>query len=334
MANILLTDYCNQNCPYCFAKKMMDGGKNHISVENFKKAVDYLEANHVGRIGLIGGEPTLHPEFFRLLDYVMEKDLQVQLFTNGIMNKKTSAGLSGYDPDKVIILLNLNDGNSYSPRQVSSIEAALGGLNERIVLGYTICSADFSLEFHRDMVLRYDLVKKVRIGLASPIVGAEAENLYFRDDSSSLGQAIMDNVEELEKHDILVNFDCGFYMCMFTTEQLGVLAQKSVGFRSVCEPIIDIDMNLDTHYCFPFTNILKKNISDFPDIRDLRKYYASKLKTMKIFGNGGECLNCKYLNRGQCNGWCLGRIFNSEEGLLEKAQAAWEKQSSHASIME
>lgn len=43
-----------------------------MSFDMFKKAIDSLE-DWEGMIGIIGGEPTLHPEFERFLDYLKEK---------------------------------------------------------------------------------------------------------------------------------------------------------------------------------------------------------------------------------------------------------------------
>jgi hypothetical protein len=40
-----------------------------MGFETFKRAVDSLEG-HIGMIGLMGGEPTLHPEFERFVEYL------------------------------------------------------------------------------------------------------------------------------------------------------------------------------------------------------------------------------------------------------------------------
>jgi hypothetical protein len=297
---------------------MMGRKKNNISAVNFKKAINYLKRNGERGVGIIGGEPTLHPDFFDLLDYTMEKGMQVQLFTNGIMNMKTVQGLAAYNSEKLGILLNLNDADFYSPGRLSRIKSTFQSLNEKISLGYTIYKHDFSLDFHREMILEYGLNKRIRIGLAAPIGGDKTGDFFSGSDSLKLGRAITDIIIILEKSDILVNLDCGFCLCMFTTEQLGIMTQKSAGFSSKCEPIIDIDTELNMHHCFPLTGLLEKPMKKYPDLRELKRYYSTKLEGLKVFGNEGECLNCKYLKRRQCRGWCLGRIFNSQKGLLEK----------------
>jgi hypothetical protein len=293
---------------------------NNISMRNFKKAVNYLKRNGEKNVGIIGGEPTLHPNFLDMMEYVIGKGLQVQLFTNGIMDRECSKELAPYDSKVLSILLNLNDKSTYTPKQLRRIESTCKNLNEKISLGYTIYTSDFSLAFHRDMISKYDLLKQLRIGIASPIAGPEKGDFFNTSDFARLGQLIIDNVEMLEKYNILIHFDCGFHMCLFTTEQLGILVEKSLGFRSVCDPIIDIDLNLNAHHCFPLTSLFDKPIRDYPDLNKLKQYYRKKFEGLKIFGNEGKCLTCKYLERNQCRGWCIGRILNSQDGLFEKVR--------------
>lgn len=72
MANIMLNDHCNLNCSYCFAKSTYGKNINNISLKNFKAALDFILKDNEEMVGLIGGEPTLHPQFeeiIKLLKY-------------------------------------------------------------------------------------------------------------------------------------------------------------------------------------------------------------------------------------------------------------------------
>ena len=93
MPNIALTTYCNLHCPYCFADTMINTEDiKNINLEKFKFICDWVlkdkpkEAK--GHIGLIGGEPTLHPQFKEIL-YLVDKIFTEQncggvLFSNGV----------------------------------------------------------------------------------------------------------------------------------------------------------------------------------------------------------------------------------------------------------
>jgi len=64
MLQIMLTDYCNQACPYCFAKEKL---KSSATTELSLSDVDYLIDLHrewgLPHMSLAGGEPTLHSHF-------------------------------------------------------------------------------------------------------------------------------------------------------------------------------------------------------------------------------------------------------------------------------
>jgi len=86
--NILLTSYCNQNCSFCFASHLM--GKrnktNHISFEKYAKLLDYLEKNGINEVFLMGGEPTMHPDFIKIIRETVDRGFAIELFTNGVFS--------------------------------------------------------------------------------------------------------------------------------------------------------------------------------------------------------------------------------------------------------
>jgi hypothetical protein len=295
---------------------MIKGSKDQIGKTNFNRAVNYLIRNGESSVGLIGGEPTLHPRFFDLVDYAIDKGLQVQLFTNGIIQNKMARLLAAYDTQRLGILLNLNDKSFYRQKILASIQETLSILNDKIVLGYTVHTIPFSLAFHKEMILTYKLKKFIRLGLASPLADQSTQDFFSQVELEKLGGQIISNAQMLEKDDILIFFDCGFFMCMFTSEELGILTRYTLGFKSECRPCVDIDPDLQAHCCFPLTDILTKPLSDFSTLPELKQYFNKKLQAVKIFGNHGKCFDCKYLKRGQCEGWCVGRIGFQNQDLL------------------
>lgn len=74
--NIMINNYCNLHCPYCFAQQeMTQHVVNNITQENFKKFLDFLKANDIKEVRMIGGEPTLHPHLFDLIQTVLGTNL-------------------------------------------------------------------------------------------------------------------------------------------------------------------------------------------------------------------------------------------------------------------
>lgn len=75
VALIEIVDSCNLPCPTCYAASPLGekGEVDCISFENFKQRVGGVleRKGYIDILQLSGGEPTLHPQFFELLDWAL-----------------------------------------------------------------------------------------------------------------------------------------------------------------------------------------------------------------------------------------------------------------------
>lgn len=98
---IEITQSCNLTCPTCYAGSSPQN-KSFLSVEDFTAMLDNLLDQGKGNADLIqlsGGEPTIHPEFFTLVEIALEKGIkQVYINTNGIRlaQRKFAERLASY----------------------------------------------------------------------------------------------------------------------------------------------------------------------------------------------------------------------------------------------
>lgn len=117
LANVDLTNRCNLACPICFANASV---QDYIYEPSFEQIVDTLQTLRDSRpvagrvVQFAGGEPTLHPDWFRILAKANEMGFShVQCATNGLKfaedsfaEKSREAGLhtlylqfDGLDPE-------------------------------------------------------------------------------------------------------------------------------------------------------------------------------------------------------------------------------------------
>lgn len=76
---------CNYSCSYC-PPTVHDNFSPHMKFETFKSAIDKIMSSiTVSRIQITftGGEPTINPDFFKIIGYCKEKEIRVFTNTNG-----------------------------------------------------------------------------------------------------------------------------------------------------------------------------------------------------------------------------------------------------------
>lgn len=104
-----VTDRCNLACPTCYANSAPNYGR-HRTLEEIEKMFDVVVANEgePDVVQISGGEPTVHPEFFKILDIAKTKPIKhLMLNTNGIRiakDIKFVERLASYMPDFEIYL--------------------------------------------------------------------------------------------------------------------------------------------------------------------------------------------------------------------------------------
>ena len=110
MANLSITTVCNRTCRYCFARSAFNDREpniTHISLSTFQRALDFLERSGIDQARLLGGEPTLHPEFPALVQQVLERRLRLLVFSNGLMPEAALRCLEETPIDRVAVLINV-----------------------------------------------------------------------------------------------------------------------------------------------------------------------------------------------------------------------------------
>lgn len=104
-----VTDRCNLTCPTCYAGSSPSYGR-HRSLEEIKEMLHAIVINEKEPdvVQISGGEPTIHPQFWEILDYAKTLPIKhLMLNTNGIEIAKDiefAKRLKTYSPDFEIYL--------------------------------------------------------------------------------------------------------------------------------------------------------------------------------------------------------------------------------------
>lgn len=93
--NFIITHKCNLMCKHCY----MNAGNKDIEDKEalFKRFIKVIKRLKVNEIMLTGGECTISPIFYKILDYCKKEKIKVTVFTNGIsFNKKILEYVDNY----------------------------------------------------------------------------------------------------------------------------------------------------------------------------------------------------------------------------------------------
>lgn len=106
---IEVTDRCNLTCPTCYAGSSPSYGR-HRTLDEIKQMLDTIVKNEKEPdvVQISGGEPTIHPQFWDILDYAKSLPIRhLMLNTNGVKIAKDfefAKRLKTYAPDFEIYL--------------------------------------------------------------------------------------------------------------------------------------------------------------------------------------------------------------------------------------
>lgn len=318
MANVAILNYCNLKCPYCFADDMIKEKSTSISIEDYRKTLEYLARTPENHVGIIGGEPTLHPYFDQILQetnkYCVELNTGATLFTNGIELDKYMPKIG----DRIGILVNCNSPKTVSEDLYSKMMDTLehcymmSWFDHRVNIGCNIYPGLDDYSYIWGIIDKYH-INHLRTSVVSP--GGCYQSM--RDNKlkyyMTMKPIYVKFCEDAIKHHCKLNMDCGHIpSCYFSMEEKEIIREATDRYEpfQFCEPVIDI-YNYKAIPCFgQFCEGV--DIRDFENIIEVRRYLTAKYTLPHVDRNHyGKCATCKKAELLQCSGGCLS--FRKEE---------------------
>ena len=103
-----ITDHCNLRCPICYARAAR--ARQFRSLDQIERMLDAVVRNEgePDVVQISGGEPTIHPEFFAVLDLAKRRPIKhLMVNTNGVRiaeARRSPSGSPSYMPDFEVYL--------------------------------------------------------------------------------------------------------------------------------------------------------------------------------------------------------------------------------------
>lgn len=317
MPNLLLTNGCNRQCPYCFASDNNVKGKmQSLSFEDLKYVSNLLIESGNRQINLLGGEPTIHPEFNKFIKYLLHLGFNIGVFTNGMISQKKVDMIKTVLEESVrgnlTFIVNINEGKYRTSNETMMERYFFKQLNKWTRLGFNIFETSWKPEFLIETILEFKLLKPIRLGLAAPVSSMTDTAFAQIKDYRKLYELILELSERGYPHGIPVFLDCAFPLCGFTEAELGLLFKRGANLKFICEIPLDIGTDLSVWNCFPLSTQHVKSLKDFKTLPEIHKFYHEVFGESRSKGVYQECDECPHMVSGACGGGCMAHYLSKE----------------------
>ena len=129
---------CNQKCIFCYAAGQQMGKTRELTTDEWKKAIDRLEAARVPMVTFTGGEPTQRPDIAELVGYA--KRMVTRLNTNGVnLTPELVSQLKAAGLDSLQVTLYSHDADTHNALVGSDHHAdTVQGIRNAVAAGLDI----------------------------------------------------------------------------------------------------------------------------------------------------------------------------------------------------
>ena len=308
---ISLSYRCNLSCYYCFTKGLNKEFPNDMRIEDFYKLIKWLKRQskfnlNRRRLVFVGGEPTIYPQFGKILDICKKESLKISFFTNNLFNNSIAEKLNKNYIKKIHI--NYNPPSFYSKENYKLFEDNLNKIyrkNIKIFLYHKI-----SKNNNVDHLLKTAKKYNAMVELSLFIPGFSWKN-FSLEKTKKLSQETINIVSRCRKEKISCMFARPVLKCTFTDDQWEDMYSKEL-IRSICfvghnnhgpgRLMINPDLSI-----FPCTALWLKgpNILSFKNFKEVDEFYKKTLQKLRWKPLMENCKTCKYFINKQCQGGCL-----------------------------
>ena len=313
---IEVSSRCNERCIHCYIpNKKKDAGKD-IEFPLIQRVMD--EASEMGtlQLTLSGGEPFMHNEFDKILEYAREKDFIINILSNlTLLNDNHIELLKVVNPSLVQVSLY-----SMKPEEHDAITLQKGSYNKTKNAIERLVEADIPVQISCPvMKLNYKSYKDVLIYANKLRTKAYSDFIMMAQadcNTNNLASRInLSETEELIKD--MLQFDKDYLNSTLQKEPKSFDIEKykkmpvcGVGIDSIC-----LTANGDYYPCAGWQGLIVGNAykNSLKEVWDNSKELQSLREI--TFESFPECIKCEA--KDYC-AMCLVRNFNENKGDMFK----------------
>ena len=289
---VFLTEGCNANCINCFNKDARDN--TEMNPDEFASLCKYLKISGFNVLKVMGGEPTTHSQFQRMISIAQNYFPRISIFTNALNEKIIS--FNPREDDTVVY--NMNFESSLTEEKLLLLKKGKRTLKYQI-------SPETDINKIKNSILYWRTIsEKIK-----PSFTYDCTTDIFVNREILLSKT-RELEEWLKSSNIHYGFDHKLPICFYKDMEEAVDVSYPSGRCNVeTSGLIDSRMNL--RYCNQHHDILihlKENNSFIP-WSIIKNYLLLEFYKLQIEILESGCIKC-VLYGSECNSGCWGKSTN------------------------
>lgn len=285
-----VTNFCNLNCKLCLTGKgLLRRNKTRMIFDDFKKIIDMM-SNYLIEISIGGlGEPFLNEDIYRMLEYIKNKGIFLEIYTNLLcLDKVGLKKIVDYKVDKLVISLDApNEDLYFSYKGVDGFRNVVSNLKYLLEIKKQKYQkkplVDLQFIMINDNAVQIDKIRQMAKNMGVDILSLKTPNLYLGNSDNYPNLA-------LEKHFLSQDFNryrfngSKILPCPWAWESLIIYSNGDIG--PCC---------YDAQGDYIFGNIFSEDIGD---IWNNKRYREFRRDTVCKANNNQLCALCVERHKG------------------------------------
>lgn len=323
MSHIVLTHDCNKGCSFCFAKQSrlrVGADGRHMSLEMLDSVLDKQPSNQ--SVKLLGGEPTLHPQFGEVLDRCLRRGFGVFLISNFLFStgvRDSVLEALSRERTEMGFLANASelDGHGRMETFKANYEAVLQALRKRNREHALYCRITLGPNEPIGKYLAYvdylraNLSKMPTLRISPSCPDRDTNNAVLG--NTAIGDGLVALAEKIIDLGIEFRIDHTLYPCVYDTEDKYRLLQRysMQGVKSGCGIVAapaDYMPDGTAMFCYvnPKITVDARPMGSDSEVNESLLSAANGIRD--AVGLPKQCESCLHRANGACDGPCLGLL--------------------------
>lgn len=319
--SFVITNLCNLSCRYCYKEDNKEREiLNKNSIFNFINLIEKNYPKSISSVQLIGGEPFLHPNILEILDFLIGKNYEVRISTNGTLDILRDARFKAYlDNENIELRISLDSHNENihdNFRGKGSFKSVLS--NIEYLKKYKCYISVKSVVTKNNILELENMIKFIKeLGIDSFIASTlynlgDTDNQFYSENYVSLHELTSYQYKLLDK-------DISYSKILFPNMLRNILEclfMENASMLTKMNPVINYDGSI-----YPQDQLInnKFNLGNIKDISksDLESFRSRFTKIKDEYEiNKESCLDCKFLPF--CYKGNYGELYNADSSLESK----------------